>query len=1329
MDGRSYNGPHGKDGALQDWQRNATETLARSLDRPGDPNTTQRVRSAAHTIRPVTPERRDGEDGASVSVGSIQTSPRSIPGGEKRRQGHVFQDSHSTDSLEGGGGGGRSGPPVSFHSRPRNRTINEPPHQRSASNTVSKSRHRIGSVHSTASSSFHDVPPQPDVSNSLGFPSVSTRPPQLQKSNSVKGGRRLLKKSSRPTTPLTNMGDVPSVDSLPFPVTTGDANKILMLMKTLCGRMRGEVEYQAIENGPWYAGICYIDEIKGSLMYEGDDRGPFHLAVISDLRGCRVKPINWPDRPMRCLELSNRALGIEIHLMPMVKAEFDLWLAALLCWQQIRTTTLPASPPRSSAPSIVERRPSVPRRDSTFSTSQRGGNIIKVAKLLLWDKGAPSSPTAIVRRPSTRDLRSSNRSGWRKVSCILQDNGEFKLLTENDISLLSVIQLSQLSRCAIQRLDRSVLDEEYCIAIFPQYTPGSTQLSIFRPVYIALESRLTHEVWFCLLRAFAIPEIYGPQTANAEDDDNMSMDQPLPSTNDMFRMEKSISLRIIEAKIRRPLSKTDTPSLGKSIKAMDDPSFGDYFVEVILDGEVRARTKTRNDTRNPFWREDCEFLDLPAHLPSLSVVLKQLEQPMGPGHGFLSSSSVHVSGPAVDIICGTVEIQIDKLDRGKYNEAWWPILDDQQDPIGEIFLRVRHDELVVLLAKDYQPISELLHNFGNGLTIQIAQVVPTSLRTLAEILMNIFQVSGHSSEWLSALVEDEIDGLGKEMPNRRLRWSRRIGSNESFASVSDREQTVRDMGKSLQGEANLLFRGNSLLTQALDFHMRRLGKEYLEDVLSAKILEINTMNPDCEVDPSRISNGDDLDKNWKLLTTLTTDVWESIASSSKRCPPEIRQVLKYVRAVTEDRYGDFLRTVSYTSVSGFLFLRFFCPALLNPKLFGLLRDHPQPKAQRTLTLIAKSLQALANLSHFGQKESWMEPMNQFLARHRQGVKDFLDAVCDIPAERNNYALPASYSTPITILARLPPISREGFPSLPYLIDHARNFASLVKLWLDATTQYSTPQGLEGDLLEFHKLCLNLQRRTDDCLLKAEQADRSADQLSLQWEDIVETLHSSTLHDAANPSLDRDIDFGPRTGTASSSQNHSPLWAEYSATITGGSTQAHSHAPSHTQTPVQRLPPGSAGSEAGSREKKDRQSFWDSTFGKEHHLHHHHQASGQGQGHGKYGKSYDPHDDSQASPPSRGQSRNGNGGANAGGNGSVSGSGSGKPSRSFLSGLRRKGKGESAAGSANGNGNVSGHSKSNGNGNASANGNTEVVGSVESTASFGPGMEWKDGGMI
>ena len=57
--------------------------------------------------------------------------------------------------------------------------------------------------------------------------------------------------------------------------------------------------------------------------------------------------------------------------------------------------------------------------------------------------------------------------------------------------------------------------------------------------------------------------------------------------------------------------------------------------------------------------------------------------------------------------------------------------------------------------------------------------------------------------------------------------------------------------------------------------MRRLGKEFLEDVLSDKILEINALNPDCEVDPSRIIHGEDITKNGHRLIPPCCNVWKS----------------------------------------------------------------------------------------------------------------------------------------------------------------------------------------------------------------------------------------------------------------------------------------------------------------------------------------------------------------------------------------------------------------------------------------------------------------------
>ncbi|CAK7263196.1 GTPase activating factor [Sporothrix epigloea] len=993
--------------------------------------------------------------------------------------------------------------------------------------------------------------------------------------------RRLMKRTlSRPTSPL--ISPPPSVDSLLLPIPTNNANRVLMLMKTLCGRMRGEIEYQSMAEDTWHRGVSYIEEEKGSLMFDVGTHGPFHSAIVPDLRSCRVSVADRSDQGGQFLEVINAQATVDILFRPLATAEFDLWLAALLCWQQLRqapgivsVVSSVSKPPisRSTSASVIE---SSKRRTSAIKVKE--GTIIKVGKVMLWDKGTVTSPRAIAKRPSTRDIRPI-QPAWRRVSCILQGNGEFKLMTENDVTILSNIELSQLGRCAIQQLDKSVLDEEYCIAIFPIYAPSSTHLSILRPIYIALDSRVVFEVWFVLLRAFTVPEIYelGPsqgdqvhkptglqsEQEDAEGESRLQVpdDEFVESGEDarsderdikLFRLEKTLNLRVTEAKFKpRILSAEDIEDsqepmqttvndlnqnrfhdrsrdkydkqdkhnkhekneknekhrkhdkhskhnkqdkAGKHSEARD-PRVGNYLAEVILNGEVRARTTVKTDTKNPFWREDCDFSDLPLTPTYLSVVLKRVEGNFDSfSHQLQASLGLPKTGNMWETDYGSVDIPLINLDRGKDHEHWLPVCDDRNQAVGSMLVKVHHEELAVLSAKEYLPILDMLHNFSTGLTLQIAEAMPGSLRRLSEVFLNIFQVSGTAGNWLMALVEDEIDGIGNQTTIKNIRFSRRLRSNDSVESTSDREQNVRDMGRSLQGEANLLFRGNSLLTQALEFHMRRLGKEYLTEVLSDKIFEINETNPDCEVDPSKVLPGDDINKHWDQLMAFIYDVWDCIANSALRLPSELRHILKYIRAVAEDRYGDFLRTVTYTSVSGFLFLRFICPAILNPKLFGLLRDHPRPRAQRTLTLMAKSLQALANLSTIGRKETWMEPMNKFLVGQRQSVKNFIDAVCSIPAEKPNMpqALPASYSTPITILGRLTPAAREGFPSLPYLIDHTHNIAALVKMWTKSSPLSTNMYVYDSSLLEFNDACLALQAWSDKCFARADLIRQSSD---------------------------------------------------------------------------------------------------------------------------------------------------------------------------------------------------------------------------------------------
>ena len=755
--------------------------------------------------------------------------------------------------------------------------------------------------------------------------------------------------------PISN--PAPHEDWLPSAVATSDPNKILQLMKTTCGRMHGILSFRTTTANTWVSGYCAINVASGSLIYQ--TKGDISLAktLIPDLRGCQVRTLFEPESHITYLDVSTHTSGLGIHLRPHVPETFDSWLAALLCWQPIRPKGVQNKMTKPQSTVITERRYAERRRNSEINLIKDAA-IIKVGKMMYWDKVGSTATSSVpsAKRASTYKMQRSMCQWWRKVSCTLQENGQFNLYTEADVTLVSVIQLSQLSRYAIQHLDPSVLEDEFCIAIYPQYTSTSTQVSIVRPIYLSMESRVLFEVWFVLLRAFTIPELYGPEQSlegGALSTSDKSQVLHSATTSNMFRVERLLSLRIIEAKLRNPRerSSSEARTVSRQQKSLETVRIvGDHYAEVILDGEVRARTAVKSDTSNPFWREDYNFYDLPPVLSSTSIALKTRNLTQkdwtivahGPyALGQSTSRPMTLVGDVevspLDTILGMVELRLDDIERGKEVEKWWPILTEQDGTVGEMLMKVRAEELVVLMSKEYQPMSELLHSFSTGLTLQIAHLVSSDLKRLSEILLNIFQVSGQSSEWIMSLAEEEIDGVGKDTPVTRLRYSRRIQSNDSYESGVERELLLRDLGKSAAVEANLLFRGNSLLTKALDLHMRRLGKEYLEETLSEKIRDIDESDPDCEVDPNRVQQQDVLNRNWRNLMTLTSDVWKSIYNSVSRCPPELRMIFRHIRSCADDRYGNFLRTVTYSSVSGFLFLRFFCPAVLNPKLFGLLK--------------------------------------------------------------------------------------------------------------------------------------------------------------------------------------------------------------------------------------------------------------------------------------------------------------------------------------------------------------------------------------------------------
>jgi hypothetical protein len=192
-------------------------------------------------------------------------------------------------------------------------------------------------------------------------------------------------------------------------------------------------------------------------------------------------------------------------------------------------------------------------------------------------------------------------------------------------------------------------------------------------------------------------------------------------------------------------------------------------------------------------------------------------------------------------------------------------------------------------------------------------------------------------------------------------------------------------------DPNTIFRGNSMGSKALDVYMKLAAQPFLRKVLTPIVREIITSKKSCEVDPTRLEKGDDLAKNLKQLIAMCDMAFGAIMKASSECPRVLCEAFGFLRKSVKARFPTD-PYVEYTSVSGFIFLRFFCAAILGPTLFGLWAEQVEKNQARALTLVAKTIQNLGNLAEFGYKEAYMKDMNQFITQRLDDLKKYIDDI-------------------------------------------------------------------------------------------------------------------------------------------------------------------------------------------------------------------------------------------------------------------------------------------------------------------------------------------------
>ncbi|KAK3771459.1 hypothetical protein RRG08_011393 [Elysia crispata] len=409
---------------------------------------------------------------------------------------------------------------------------------------------------------------------------------------------------------------------------------------------------------------------------------------------------------------------------------------------------------------------------------------------------------------------------------------------------------------------------------------------------------------------------------------------------------------------------------GRDLAPKDKTGYSDPYVTVTCFEDTKATSKQKK-TRFPEWNETLEFL-LPEDtcISDLSVTVTVWDKDNFSSDDFMGQ--IHLNSE--DVTNGTIR-NWHAVARRPTTDRWARRASRVER--GKIRVKLQLLEETVLPSSCYSPLIELLNDAVKN-------------KELGQLLWD-------------ALEQDRTIELGA----LAMSFVKFYLSQELIFEYLD-SVICRDISKT--EDVNTLFRGNTLGTKSVDNFMKVLAMPYLQHVLQPTIDRIINEKKTVELDPFKVNNArrrhslhreseeSFVTHSMEALEDYVTSIMASIVGSVTQCPQVLRRVLRNIQIRVREKWPEETHEdVPYTAVSGFIFLRFFAPAVMSPKLFALSYQHPNRKVVRTFTLLAKIVQSIGNLTPGGVqgKEPWMVVLTPLITQKITDVKKYLDSLVDV----------------------------------------------------------------------------------------------------------------------------------------------------------------------------------------------------------------------------------------------------------------------------------------------------------------------------------------------